>query len=254
MNSFERWRVLRQLESPEAEARAHAVRRLIEEGKSREAELLTAYLVHDDPETRRAAQEALKGLADRALEPLLRELRRGYREMRLAAAKVLAELGLPEAETALVTRLEEEDEETVRAAIVQVLAESHSERVASAVVVAAMRDPAPVVRREATGLLRQRTDPLAREVLWIQLGDADAEVRRLAAEALGEHPDPDVPLEPLLELLEDPEPQVREAAARAVAAAGYEPDDERFRDLFSQALRGGAEDPAQTGSSDSPAE
>ena len=85
------------------------------------------------------------------------------------------------------------------------------------VLVAALEDYDPEVRREAAHWLGRRRDPGALDALISAL--PDPEVSAGAAWALGELGDP-AAASPLIQLLDDPDLEVRVAAARALGAVG----------------------------------
>ena len=179
---------------------------------------LIALLVHEEPDVRLGAAEALGELGDpKAVGPLLALLQDEDGHVRREAAEALGALGDPSAVEPLITLLRDEDED-VRRKAAEALGEL-GDPSAVEPLLALLQDEDGHVRREAAEALGALGDPSAVEPLITLLRDEDEDVRWRAAEALGELGDPKA-VGPLLALLQDEDGHVRREAAEALGALG----------------------------------
>ena len=201
------------------------------------------------PGTRLGAVEAL-GRVERGACPLLvPHLRDVAPEVRAAAAAGLARCGQPEASDAVTRALGDEEDPSVRRALLHALGRaggsaavpvlasylSHDEvatrfsaaralgctGAADAVrpLLDALLDDAPEVRGAALRSLGELGDPRGGEPVSGLLHSRDRDLRRAAADALRRMAPPEA-AERLLEALDDPDWQVRLAAVRALRRLG----------------------------------
>jgi len=184
------------------------------------------------------------------LEDLIRQIKTGTSDARLAAIRGLGESGDPAAIAHLIKLLDdpealvrvravgalgqfadadanaieplrrvliEDKEPEVRGRAARVLGQFHSPSVIEALG-RALKDESADVRRRVVQALNQISDVVAAfEPLLNALSDPDRDVRRWAARKLGQTGDP-AAIEPLKKLLADPYPLVREEAAQAIRA------------------------------------
>ena len=187
---------------------------------------------------RRAAAERLGALgSSRAIEPLIRALGDGDKEVRKAAALALAKLGettwkrdVDGGPTADIRRLGASDDPRAVLAIIR-----------------ALEVGTDFMRRDAARLLCNRKDPRAVGPLVKALDDDDRDVRRNAVDALEELPS-DRTLAPLLKALGHGSARVRSGAVHALrrvrddrvvrgVAAALEDRDTEVRRAAAAALR-----------------
>ncbi|HHT9133651.1 MAG TPA: HEAT repeat domain-containing protein [Candidatus Avalokitesvara rifleensis] len=182
-----------------------------------------------------------KAVDNKDQKALVEALRSQYPEVRVAAAKALAQTDNPETVSALATALRNDREKDVRVAAAQSLGELGDESAAESLL-RALNDENVSVRESAaralanfkgedvvkslTGLLNENTTPVAIaaaeslgqvgsakavEPLLELLNNKNAKVREVVAIALGKIKDPRA-VPPLINSLKDPEERVRYAA------------------------------------------
>jgi len=194
------------LDGPNRRIARGAVEALGAIGDRRATGPLTALLVDEDPLIRAAAALALARLRDgRAVEPLIGMLRETYPGMAQVAARALGEIGDDRAVEPLKKIHEDPDapaREAAGEALAQIAdaADAGAGRIESLIARLAAGD-APARKRAASALIA--ADGEAVEPLIVALQDASWEVRRGAAEALGEIGDPRA-VEPLIAALAQP--------------------------------------------------
>lgn len=138
-----------------------------------------------DGQIRAASREALLEAGDRAVPPLLRHLAGDIEGDPATAVSLLREIGDPRATPALVRELDRGRLD--RELVLDALGEAGDQR-ALIPILALLSDPDPAVRLRALAALRPMLAGdagRAADVLVDLLGDADLEVRVLAAEYLG---------------------------------------------------------------------
>jgi HEAT repeat protein len=227
-----------------AAVRATAVRALAEAPAEVRATALATALADPDPDVQAIAVEILPRGAPGVMGfELLRALMDDDERVWRAALRHLAELpddsmpilwnaistAPPERRQALIATLERTDPNRLaglaqrrsrspdpadRALAVELAAQADSEE-SGQIVLAALSDPAPNVRREAAAALTTLRSPEAVGALERTLSDPQADVRVAAARALGLIDDDTVPAV-LISALRDPEIRVRHMATEAL--------------------------------------
>ncbi|HEX8099084.1 MAG TPA: HEAT repeat domain-containing protein, partial [Actinomycetota bacterium] len=201
------------LRDPDPDVRATAVETLPPALSGDVAELLLSAFMDEDDRVWRPAITHLAELPERDL-PLLwsaiRDTSDEKREELLAALERydperLAHLALHNART---------PDAEGRALTIRVAARAGTNE-STALVVSALDDPDPFVRRMAAGAMATLRSPLAARALSRALTDPQAEVRVEAVRALGVIDDDTVPTA-LISALNDPEIRVREMAVDAL--------------------------------------
>ncbi len=231
----------------EASVRLKAAWALGEIEHANGVDALAQALGDQDPEVRQMAVWALGEIEDpRGVEPLIRVLSDPDPKMRLMAIRALGEIESSEAVDPLIGTLNDSDPE-VRQAAIWALGQIEDPRAAPGLA-AALGDSEVKVRRYAAAALGDLDLNSAPQELIGALGDDDLEVRRYAVHALGDIEDPaavtglaelfrssDTDTETrraviwalgeiedpaayqvLVEALEDEDPEIRRAAARAL--------------------------------------
>lgn len=226
--------LLAALDDPRPPARRHAAELLGKLDDLRAVPALTARLQDPEPPVRAAAAWALGDLAaGESTAPLIETTRDPDPAVRAFACRALAELRDPAAEPTLLALLAADDYAPARRWAAQALVEldgSAAEHPARAAACrAALADADPEVRgHAATALGRLRADD-AIPVLLELLADPDDEVRWSAIDALAAASDRASCEQPLRELLRDPavSTTVAQAALEALLAFGLAPGDLR---------------------------
>jgi len=217
---------------PDWRVAAGAAAALGQLGDARAVEPLVAALQHPHVNVEQAVVAALEQLGDpRAVEPLVAALQDRGVPIRQAAAGALGQLGDARAVEPLVLALQDADE-GVRQAAAGALGQLGDARAVEPLVVAAARGS-----RAAAEALR-RLGPAAVEPLLERLKDQnrDNDARQHAAAALGQIGDARA-VEPLVAALEDADPDVRWAVAKALETLGWQPVDKTHRARHAVALR-----------------
>lgn len=163
----------------------------------------------NDPERyrREAAAKALGTIGDpRAIEPLIAVVKNG---VSFAAARAIIEIDDPRAVEPFIAMLGERDQ-NVREVAIEVLGALHDSRAVEPLI-AVLKGETYALHPPAAKALGALGDPRAIEPLIACLKRHDG----YAAEALGAIGDPRA-VEPLLAALDDPDQDVRRAAARAL--------------------------------------
>jgi HEAT repeat protein len=221
------------LRDADPDVRATAIETLPPAVSSDVAELLLSAFMDEDERVWRPTIPHLAQLPERDLPLLWSAIRDSIEPKRdelLAALERydsdrLSQLALQNART---------PDAASRALTIQVAARAGSNE-STALVLTALEDPDPFVRRTAAGAMSMLRNPLAARTLSRALSDPQAEVRVEAVRALGMIDDDSVPTA-LISALNDPEIRVREMAvdalgrwrspsvARRLAAALRSPD------------------------------
>lgn len=152
-------------------------------------------------------------------------LRSWWRRRRAAAAANLGTLRVPGTFRALVPALQDRDLH-VRMAVVRALGDLGTQE-ALAALVPMLGDPSPAVARQAQDILAERGRKVAREIRAYVRHTGNRPGRLAAVELLGWHRAPEA-ARLLLDLMREPDPEMRVHAARAAAAIG----DPRFLEPF----------------------
>ncbi len=167
-----------------------------------------------------SAADALKALGayEEAYDALVNLLKTGDKNARLGAVNALGELGGEKAARQLVLLLQDTDDAVVLDAAdeLQLMGEP-----AVDVLIKAMENKDPQVRRHVSMVLKKIDDPKTVETFIKALNDDDPYVRMDAAEALGSLDDFRA-VGPLTEALVDVNKEVRYAAAWALGRLGDE--------------------------------
>jgi HEAT repeat protein len=216
-------------------------------GKTAVPELLIL-LNHEDKEVRYEAAGALGVIAaPEAVEPLCGALKDENDMVRMSAAQALGEFKSPIAEGALIGALEKEDSQETQMTIACSLGNFKTGR-SVRTLIAASRDEVDMVRRCAVGSL-QEIGPPAKEavphLIDMLVSDPDNQLRDDAVHALcvitgnprliRRWVNPRAlwhSVDLLKQLTKDPDPNIREAAARALPKA-----DAARKKLFENAFR-----------------
>ncbi len=231
----------------EASVRLKAAWALGEIEHANGVDALARALNDQDPEVRQMAVWALGAIEDpRGVEPLIRVLSDPDVEMRRMAIQALGEIESGQAVDPLIGALRDSDAR-VREAAIWALGEIEDPRAAPGLAAAlgdsdakvrryaaaalgdldlnsappeligALRDEDLEVRRYAVHALGEIEDPAAVPGLagLFRSSDTDAETRRAVIQALSEIEDP-AAYQVLVEALEDEDPEIRRAAARAL--------------------------------------
>ena len=197
---------LRQIKDP----RAAAALSLGKIKDPRAVEPLIAALKDENVVVRGVAAGSLGEFNDpRAVEPLIAALKDEY--TREHAALSLGKI--TDAPAVLITALKDPNPD-VRRGVATALGEIKDTRVVEPLI-AALKDPSPDVRRNVATALGESKDPRVVEPLIAALKDADSFVRRIASFALGEIKDPRA-VEPLIAALKDGDLVVKKGAADAL--------------------------------------
>lgn len=167
-------------------------------------------------EVRAAAIEALRGMGDAAVDALIGALRDKSYVVRIAAAEALGDMGGTRAVEPLIGVLTDTDQD-VRIAGAAALGRLRDRRAVSPLI-NLCSDPYVGVRHAAADALAAIGDG-ALEALLAALTDPAAIVRVAAARALGSMKDPRA-VPALIERLSDPGPEVRWSAAQALGDIG----------------------------------
>jgi len=204
-----------------------------------------------------------KAVDNKDQKALVEAIRSQYPEVRVAAAKALAQTDNPETVSALATALRNDREKDVRVAAAQSLGELGDES-ATESLLRALNDENVSVRESAaralanfkgedvvkslTGLLNENTTPVAIaaaeslgqvgsakavEPLLELLNNKNAKVREVVAIALGKIKDPRA-VPPLINSLKDPEERVRWYAADSLGSIGSSEGVEPLIELLSK--------------------
>jgi HEAT repeat protein/beta-lactamase regulating signal transducer with metallopeptidase domain len=200
----------------DAEVRRVAIWALGEIEDPRAVEPLAGLLRDPDVEVRQQVARALGEIEDsRAVDPLLEALRDSDARVRELVAWALGEIEDPRAGPGLAAALADA-EPAVRRTAIWALGEIELQS-APAALIEALRDEDMRVRRLAVRALAEIEDPAAVPGLaeFFRAADADAETRRLVIRALAEIHDP-AAYQLLVEALNDEDPEIRRAAARAL--------------------------------------
>ncbi len=159
-------------------------------------------LAHDDPDARRHAAEALAasgGLTPiAALAAALRDDNKGVRD---AVARSLCSIGGPNVARAIVEQIANEN----------------------------------IVTRNLAAELLQKLGTIAVDALVPYLHDQNQDVRKIAVDVLGAIKDPG-PVQPILELFSDPDPNVVVSAVEALGNIGSAAAVSALCDLFDQQM------------------
>lgn len=204
------------LADDDAEVRRVAIWALGEIEDPRAVDPLAGLLRDPDVEVRQRAARALGEIEDpRAVDPLLEALRDSDARVRELVAWALGEIEDPRAGPGLAAALADA-EPAVRRTAIWALGEIELQS-APAALIEALRDEDMRVRRLAVRALAEIEDPAAVPGLaeFFRAADADAETRRLVIRALAEIHDP-AAYQLLVEALNDEDPEIRRAAARAL--------------------------------------
>ncbi|MBN2044319.1 MAG: HEAT repeat domain-containing protein [Anaerolineales bacterium] len=211
--------------------------------------LIKALGYKKDAGIQHSAADSLRKMGKSAVKPLEAALKYKERDVRLAVAKLLGEIGDPGSSTRLYTVSNEEPDPAVRCAEIEALGKFEDSasrfslqtilwygktpdmRAAASAAMVKIGPPSvqvlinslerqdPVTRYFAASALGKIGDLQSVEPLIRTLVDADAPTRMAAAEALGEIGDPGA-VEPLIGVLKDPHPKVREQSAHALVKIG----------------------------------
>jgi HEAT repeat protein len=230
------------LNSDNKNVRLVAAKALVKIGDPRVVEPLVAALKDMDRDVAEAAADALGQIGDaRTVEPLVAALKDKDKRVRRAAARALSLIGDARAVEPLVAALKDMDGDVRRPAAraLKRLDWQPDQGAAGAAywigldqwdrcvqigapavepLAAALRDEDKDVRRAAAQALGQISDARAVEPLIVALKDKDEYVREAATDALGRIGVPAV--EPLVAALRDEDKDVRRAAARALGQIG----------------------------------
>jgi HEAT repeat protein/beta-lactamase regulating signal transducer with metallopeptidase domain len=204
------------LSDEDAEVRGLAIWALGEIEDPRAVDPLAGLLRDSDVEVRQQAARALGEIEDRrAVDPLLEALRDSDARVRELAAWALGEIEDPRAGPGLAAALEDA-EPAVRRRAIWALGEIEL-RSAPPALIEALRDEDIRVRRLALRALAEMEDPAAVPGMaaLFHAADADTETRRAVIRALAEIHDP-AAYQVLVEALNDEDPEIRRAAARAL--------------------------------------
>jgi HEAT repeat protein len=236
--------LLRLLDSDDRETRRWAASALGLTRDSRATEPLIKRLSDPRSEVRKAAALALGEIADsRAIDPLAAALAGRDHETRRAVVIALGAIGSEKALDCLCPMVEDASE-PVQLALVDAMrkigglragnclrrlmdgSRKHVREAASAALPSLKFTPASAAERAAVAVLIGDFDGAVREgeaasdALISVLGSKDPARRRLAVETLGRLPAPSA-VEPLLGVLRDYDPDVRNAAVRALVKVGH---------------------------------
>jgi HEAT repeat protein/beta-lactamase regulating signal transducer with metallopeptidase domain len=204
------------LSDQDVEVRRMAVWALGEIEDPRGVDPLIGVLRDPDVELRLAAIHALGQIESRrAVDPLIEALGDSDARVRERAAWALAEIEDPRAATGLTAALGDSDP-AVRRMAVYALGELEL-ATAPPALIQALRDEDPEVRGYAVHALGEIEDPAAVPGLaeLFRNAETDADTRRQIVWALGEIEDP-ASYQVLVQALEDEDPEIRRAAARAL--------------------------------------
>jgi HEAT repeat protein len=200
------------------EVRYLAVLTLGKIGDSRAVEALIATLKDPDidyPKVGKEAAAVLRKFGEASVKPLIAALNDRHRSVRYGAAKVLGEIGDPQAVEPLIAALTDEDS-FVRRGMVSALGEFHDPRSVEPLI-SALTDNDGLVRSYAAWALGKIGDSRAIEPLIAALKDDNVGVRNAAARALGKIGDSRA-VEPLMTVFKDQE--CRAEAATALGQIG----------------------------------
>jgi HEAT repeat protein len=206
------------LSDPDPDVRATAVESMAgswpAEGKpGSPADPLLAALRDDDERVARAATVRLAALPDRDLPAIWSAIRDGGPQVRADILRAI-EGNDPTRLAKLATVNAHATDPDERALAVDVAARAATGE-STRIVVGALSDPDPTVRRAAAGAMSTIRAPSAVEALARSLSDPQADVRVEAVRALGLIDDDGVP-SILIEALKDPEVMVRQNAGDAL--------------------------------------
>ncbi|HKS38425.1 MAG TPA: HEAT repeat domain-containing protein [Verrucomicrobiae bacterium] len=242
-------------------ARAAAASALSKLGDDRVIGPLVKTLKDHHWEVRAAALEALGQLRDRSsVEAVIALLRDPDKEVRQNAAEALGNLGDDRAVEALVLTLKDEQSavrqaaaralrrvepywersEAARRALPEIRAalrdKDYAVQVAAAEILKALGE-APMIERQLATVMdgTRHKRHTAADVLLSLLEDYDPDLRQAAAESLGRIGDPRA-VEPLVRTLDDASPWVRKSAAKSLESLRWQPADaaQRARQLVVQ--------------------
>jgi hypothetical protein len=172
----------------------------------------------DDVDAKIAALGKLGKMRMPALLPLLgRHLHDGRPRVRSECVKAVAATGTPEAVPLLVRTFAEDASELVRIATLRGLCDFvRNGKAGPDLLVEALVDTSPLVRAAAARYIGWTHVLEALPHLLLMLGDPSADVRKSTVDTLGLLNSPQA-IEPLLPLLEDESPAVRERATKALS-------------------------------------
>jgi HEAT repeat protein len=154
-----------------------------------------------------------------AIAPLIRILREGSYQHKVAAANFLGQFDEPEAMPPLIAALKDPDV-IVRSAAARALGRCKHQEAVEALLVA-LKDVEANVRAAAAEALGFIKDTRSVEQLIALLEDKEWQVRTAALDSLGRLHDPRA-LEPIMARLRDPDAEVRQHAADSLSALGDE--------------------------------
>jgi len=196
----------------------HAARVLGQLGDPRAVEPLIIALQDEHPSVREAVASVLGEIGDpRAVEPLIIALQDEHPSVREAVASALGEIGDPRAVGPLHITLREDQIIPVLEDAARALGMLGTAGLGP--LMDALLDECWEVRRVAAEVLGELGDPRAVDSLSVALRDKSARVRRSSASALGKLGDLRA-IAPLSEALQDRSSHVRSAAVEALARLG----------------------------------